>query len=180
MEVIENFQKDLPLKARAAINLIEKLQKEMINESHQFHQSLILADGVGIGKQIASQKTAIPSLFEMDDKIIDFSDSFLKNLYDIHSHISHLMLTKMEKKSDFDQFEKYLMDIDSIIQHLINIHSDISLFQEKYKNSSQLSINQEFLITLLKGHKQYLKYEFHFIITNLDIIRRTYKRLVEL
>ena len=106
MEAISNYQKDLPLKARAAINLMEKLQKEMIVDSQKIEQSIALADGAGIGNASMSGMVIV-SVFDLDKQILDFCDSFLNNLYDVLAHVNNLMCTKMEKNAEFDAFEKY-------------------------------------------------------------------------
>ena len=151
---LEKQKANFPLKANAAVKQMENLRIEIgnarpkmydcINLATQYHKSTIHVKGY-------------QTLGDVDDAICDFASRFRDCLSKIQDYVSDVLLTKMETDQDFQNYDKYNVEIEELRNRMAEIPANIYYFQ---KDLLELDEKSQLLDALMNKHRAEQKHPY--------------------
>ena len=172
---LEKQKSNFPLKANAAVKQMENLRVEIGNARPKLYECINLA--TSYQKSIVHTK-GYQTLGDVDDAICDFSARFRDCLSKLQDYVSDILLTKMETDEDFQNYDKYNVEIEELRNRMSEIPASIYYFQ---KDLLELENNPEKKVRLLESlmnkHRAEEKQNIDMMYNKLDLVCRYFHQL---
>lgn len=170
----EIYKKNLTTSAHASIQSLSDFYGEITQSIEGIRKSIKSARSIAK----TTGNNGVKSLGDIDKILMNYSSRFLDDLTPVLEYIEHLKCSKMEKNEDFSNFDNFSSQIVDIMQHLKNICLDIAEFHKNYADPVH-KLSETYIETLKNGHKHFLSFEFTYICTRVDALRRVFDALVK-
>ena len=118
-------------------------------------------------------------LKDLAAELVKIAEEFQEQLCPIYRHLNLLLYQKTVKRVDTGGIASLMGDIDAVMQKLTSMTFDLGEFYQKHQFSQDLQKNASGAAYFRKGHKMWIGYYVHFILSNLESIPRFYRLLTQ-